>query len=178
MAARCHDFAKGEVLEGEFARAKDQCVIAAKGNYLQAAMTSAEFAYRKAVMRDTWGHLAPAHNARYHGWVEWSRSTFGNTHIHDFELCSKTMGYLESSPWLFDFLQGIQAEHLSGPVLPPGIYRFEGCLTNYTLVGKIFLAYHGWALPTSGARTTGLKRNANEQQLLPHPTPRRPSADR
>lgn len=136
------DFAKGGVLEGEFVRLQSRRVMVHEGNYMSLAMAPAIQAQKDAINEDTWGHLAPARNARYSGWVEWSLSEFGDMQVHAFQMRSKTKGNLESSPWLFNFLQNIQLDHLGESGLPAGVYRFEGYFTNYKLVGKIFLAHH------------------------------------
>lgn len=82
----------------------------------ESAFAAHEFLHREAVMRNTWGHLAPEPHHKYQGTILVARG-YRDEIILDYEF------EISGGPWLYydmlDFLDGITfAEN--------GVYRWQG----------------------------------------------------
>jgi len=107
-------------------------------NYMAEIFAPVEARYRAAVLAETWGHLAPKMNVKYHGHVLWALGCCGNDELNPtvlgWELTSRKGLELESSPWFFDYL----IEFLQKQGREPGtVWRFDGWFRNYEFVGTI-----------------------------------------
>jgi len=104
--------------------------------------------YREQVKGETWGHLAPKRNAKYHGRIVWAIGIYDSgelnpTPLHC-ELTSKTAGDLSDSPWFYDAIMewlskpNIDAFHKHERPYKCGcVYEFTGYFMNYEFVGNI-----------------------------------------
>lgn len=86
---------------------------------LEEAFAPVQALNRAIVTRNTWGHLAPEPNEKYHGWVIVARGSFGNNIIFDYEFDG-----LPDSPWFADDLGAFAFEATDRKAL--GLYKFTG----------------------------------------------------
>lgn len=99
-------------------------------------------AYREAVLQSTWGHLAPKRNKSYRGSVVFAVGCFGGDPLNPTILSAEFSG-LEDSPWLYEALQELVANHrdYGGTEQythePGGVYRWTGVFRNYRFEGSI-----------------------------------------
>lgn len=97
------------------------------------AFQPAEQLYRAAVLRDTWGHLAPDKGRKYLGFVVFACGEFG-----DIVSLHSDFGTLDSSPWFYDALSDFMAGHALKENTDGGaVFRFDGHFRNYRFVGKV-----------------------------------------
>jgi hypothetical protein len=104
------------------------------------AFAPAAAAYHTAVIKETWGHLAPQKNKTYRGQLTFALGIFGSDDLNPtaLECAFKTRKgeTLESSPWFFDammeFMQSLQDTTKAG-----GVYRFVGTFKNYQFNGAV-----------------------------------------
>lgn len=67
-------------------------------DYMEGLFHAHEVIYKEAVLRDTWGHLAPEAGGKvYFGTIVYTHTEWGH-----YELISMDFGSLGSSPWLYD----------------------------------------------------------------------------
>lgn len=101
------------------------------------AFAPAERKYKAAVMRDTWGHLAPKHRKVYAIDILFAHGDYG-----DVVPVRVNKGDLDDSPWFFEgMLEFICSRRTS----PGNLYKFVGTyalLTNGThrFSGRVKLA--------------------------------------
>lgn len=99
-----------------------------------------EAANRKAVMRDTWGHLAPQKNKTYPGFIVFAIGCYDA--LNPVPVQCEFAG-LDDSPWFFDALnefigQANQGRPGDDYPMPPGtIWRFDGVFRNYEFRGEV-----------------------------------------
>jgi hypothetical protein len=110
------------------------------------AFAPVEAAYRVAVMKDTWGHLAPKKNKTYRGRIVFAVGIYGSDELNPTVIHCHFDG-LDDSPWFFDtlsdFLQEGQSD-LGGSErrFPEGaVYQFDGTFRNYAFKGKFKRVY-------------------------------------
>lgn len=96
-------------------------------NYMEEAMAPAEAKYRNAVMRDTWGHLAPKHRTWYKGHIVFAYAQNGDmTIVSDYLYDGKKV--LDGSPWFFQQSNDWMADRCQNDKLEQGhVYHWEGC---------------------------------------------------
>ncbi len=101
------------------------------------AFAPAEAAYHAAVIKATWGHLAPSKNVTYYGRLTFAVGIFGSDDLNPTAIECDFKGRkgeeLEASPWFHDamteFMQHLKCE-------AGGVYLFEGTFCNYNFKGK------------------------------------------
>lgn len=97
------------------------------------AFAPADAAYKHAVMKETWGHLAPKRNRAYKGFVVFALGCFECGDLNPTPLECE-FGSLDSSPWFYDalieFLQSLNGE-------TGGVYRWDGTFKNYEFIGTV-----------------------------------------
>lgn len=74
----------------------------------------------KEVLQDTWGHLSPEPGKKYHGFILFSKSAWGEETL----LEAKFEG-LDANPWTFDHLNEFMYEN-ADKVGDTGVFRWEG----------------------------------------------------
>jgi hypothetical protein len=85
--------------------------------------------YREAVMRDTWGHLAPTKNKKYPGYILFCHASDGYLCPIDYDFIG-----LPGSPWLHDAVIDFISDNTPEQCV---IYRFDGSFKNYKFTGTI-----------------------------------------
>jgi hypothetical protein len=122
---------------------------------LAEAFAPAEAAHRRAVMAETWGHLAPRKHRTYRGHIVFAFGCFGSDALNPTCLDWEFKG-LNSSPWFFEaldeWLQNYGKSKRAGQV-----WRWEGIFRNYKFHGKFRKVYDA-ASGTSNPAQSSLGR--------------------
>jgi hypothetical protein len=66
-------------------------------NYMDRAFAPVLLSQKQAVLKDTWGHLAPVRGKSYRGYIVFTKTAYGDLSIVDSDFNN-----LPDSPWLFD----------------------------------------------------------------------------
>ena len=101
------------------------------------AFIPAEAAYKVAVQKHTWGHLAAIKNKTYRGFILFADSAYDGPVLLD----SNFKG-LDDSPWLYDAMIGFMHDYLTGRIVENQygrVFRFDGTLRNYEFKGTVKL---------------------------------------
>lgn len=100
---------------------------------LAEAFAPIDRANHEAVLRETWGHLAPIKNRTYRGRIVYVCGCWDSGDLNPTPIVCEFSG-LESSPWLYsavnEWLQDLP-KHAEGT-----IYEFKGTVRNYKFAGK------------------------------------------
>jgi hypothetical protein len=107
-------------------------------NYMDAAMAPANLAHKQAILKDTWGHLAPSKNRTYRGYIVFSIAGYGG----DMVILDADFVGLPGSPWFFDAMHHfVFGEPQWSDLIDGAVYRFEGSFRNYRFRGKRTILY-------------------------------------
>jgi hypothetical protein len=98
-------------------------------NYMDAAFAPVELAFKQAVQKDTWGHLAPRRNKTYHGYIVFSITCYGNMEVIDTDFKG-----LDGGPWLYDAIQEFVFQDWK-ELREGAIFRWDGTFRNYKFRG-------------------------------------------
>lgn len=108
---------------------------------LQSVCEEANAHYKRAVMWNTWGHLAPKIGTTYQGWILLGTNAFGtiNPQLLDAEFYEPTGELMDSSPWSFNHIEDYLRKRFElgcwnqkKPKFKPGrVYKFFGTYTIY-----------------------------------------------
>lgn len=101
-------------------------------NYMEAVFAPAERAYKRGITHETFGHLRPASETVYTGWILFTHTCCGDITIIDYDFLDPDGKELRCSPWIHEHI----TEFIGNKVLPPRaikarlpagkIYRFVG----------------------------------------------------
>jgi len=97
---------------------------------MESALAPVLLAQKQAVLKDTWGHLAPVHGKSYRGYIVFTKTAYGDLEIVDADFTD-----LPDSPWLFDAMNDFVFDDLKS-LADGAVYRFEGTFRNYRFRGK------------------------------------------
>lgn len=104
-------------------------------NYMEAAFAPAEAKYREAVLQQTWGHLAPRRNKKYHGRIVYSFGVFDSGHLNPTVLVC-ALADLDSSPWFYDNLHEFLDKEAPKVEDNVGkVFEWKGYFRNYRWCG-------------------------------------------
>ncbi len=101
------------------------------------AFAPAEAAYKIEIQKLTWGHLAPAKNKTYRGFILFANSAYDGPVLLDSDFKG-----LKDSPWLYNAMIGFMCDYLTGRIVENKygrVYRFDGALRNYEFKGTVAL---------------------------------------
>ena len=99
------------------------------------AFTPVEARYKVAVMKHVWGHLAPAKNKSYCGFIIFANSAYDGPVLIDSDFRG-----LEDSPWLWGAMMDFVHDYLTGCIVRDEfgrVYRFSGVFKNYEFKGSV-----------------------------------------
>lgn len=89
-------------------------------------------------MQNTWGHLAPQKSKTYTGYFVYAVGCFSEGELNPVVIAFE-FGDLESSPWLYEYLQSfVQAQKSQ----PGQVCRFDGKFKNYEFIGSVKTISH------------------------------------
>lgn len=103
-------------------------------NYMDSAFAPVLLANKQAVHKATWGHLAPAKNRTYRGYIVFSISAYGDMTMIDAEFKN-----LPDSPWIYDAMYEFVFEDRD--LIHGAVYRFDGTFRNYKFDGTRTVLY-------------------------------------
>lgn len=102
-------------------------------NYMEEAFAPAEAEYRRAVMADTWGHLAPVKNRAYPGRLVFSFGVYDSGELNPVILVCD-FGELDGGPWFYDAVHDFLQRFTPGE--PGCVYEWTGTFKNYRFAGR------------------------------------------
>jgi hypothetical protein len=117
-------------------------------DYMDTALAPVKLANKIAIMKSTWGHLAPRRNKIYRGYIVFSKSAYGEEIIIDADFVD-----LPDSPWIFEAMRDFCFPD-DDSLLDGAVYRFQGTLRNYTFSGIRRVLYAPNVPPASGKAST------------------------
>jgi hypothetical protein len=71
----------------------------------------AEAQYKAKVMANTWGHLAPAAQTKYTGWILFTLGCHGDNTVIDYEFNDAHHNELPGSPWFTDHMMDLIGDY-------------------------------------------------------------------
>lgn len=101
------------------------------------AFSPAEEAYKEAVLRDTWGHLAPEKGKSYPGRIVFSFGVYDSGDLNPTVLVcdfGEADDELDGGPWFYNALNEFLDRFTPGE--PGCIYEWVGTCRNYKFRGK------------------------------------------
>lgn len=104
------------------------------GNWAEEAFRPYAEVQKQNVLADTWGRLAPEKNKSYKGEILFCKSEYSDV---GYALIASNFEGLNSSPWLYDFLNDFIYESTKADHWPDGkVYKIKGTFRNYRMYGK------------------------------------------
>ena len=101
-------------------------------NYMEAAFAPAERVYKRTIIHDTFGRLAPKANETYVGWILFTHACCGDITVIDYDFKTEAGEELVGSPWSWEDINEYVGEKVcparaTGRELPSGsIFLFKG----------------------------------------------------
>lgn len=89
--------------------------------------------YREAVLRETWGHLAPEKNKSYPGRIVFSFGVYDCGNLNPVVLVCD-FGELDGGPWFYNALINFLDQYTPGET--GVVYEWTGTFRNYKFKGR------------------------------------------
>lgn len=95
-----------------------------------------EASQRQAVLKNTWGHLAPRKHRAYAGRIVYAVGCFGDDDLTPTVIACDFNG-LDSSPWFFDAMARFLSDQQIKNRTPGCVWEWRGRFRNYVFTGEI-----------------------------------------